>query len=240
MKEEDYQFKLLKIISGGETHLLEDLIIPAGKLNEKKSLEIYQNDYLFRLSDSLSATYEATHTLLGDEDFLNLTKDFIKKYPSCTTDLNEYGEEFPHYIQKNLESNFVELIYQAALFENFFWKIFHQGDVPYLVYNSSEDEFLNQKIVKEIKLLRASYNVFKIFNDARESNERDLESYEGSFNFLLFKKDKKVVCENLNDLDYHFFEKLSRGLSLKEAMEETYEKAEDVQNVFKFLALNFL
>lgn len=56
--------------------------------------KIYANNYLMGMTKALKATYPATLNLVGEKFFNALCVKHIKKNPSLTSNLDDYGENF--------------------------------------------------------------------------------------------------------------------------------------------------
>ena len=56
-------------------------------------LNIYRNAYYLRLIESLQLDYEMLHTILGDESFDELARQYIHTYPSTYRSISALGDK---------------------------------------------------------------------------------------------------------------------------------------------------
>ena len=143
-------------------------ILPCRFLTPDESLNIYRNNYYRNLQKSLSQTYEACTTLLGEDIFEKVSFGFIQKYPLKETNLAFYGEEFPRFLERSETiSASWPFLSQLAELEKIIKELFLNGqncgkmeiDFPVhqiwqsLLYDGDEIEDLNGK-----KILRVYRN----------------------------------------------------------------------------------
>lgn len=76
-----------------------DYISKPEDMNAKDRLQVYYNDYFFRLRDALQEDYEKTCRLIGKSKFEFLAKAYMKAYPSTSYTLREIGYEFPKFLE---------------------------------------------------------------------------------------------------------------------------------------------
>lgn len=73
-------------------------------------LQVYYNDYFFRLRDSLKDNFEITCKLLGDDVFESCVKAYLDAHPSTTYTLRDVGFSFSGFLQYcNEEPKIVEM-----------------------------------------------------------------------------------------------------------------------------------
>lgn len=63
-----------------------------------EQLAIYQNSITGRFQKILQSTYPVCEKLVGRDFFLRMINDYITAMPSCSKDLNEYGNSFASFI----------------------------------------------------------------------------------------------------------------------------------------------
>lgn len=61
-------------------------------------ISIYQNNYQLALLNCLKSTFIHTYRLLGERTFKKWALEYIDAHPSQSEDLNQYGEDFAHFI----------------------------------------------------------------------------------------------------------------------------------------------
>ena len=69
----------------------------------KKGLEFYQRNYLMTLLESLKNKYPIIITMLGEDNFKFFAREYIYSSPSTNENLDEYGEDFHHFLANRPE-----------------------------------------------------------------------------------------------------------------------------------------
>ena len=132
MKLEQLQSLFLEDILHPSPNSNSALIDSDNRLSPKQRIEIYAEGYQLRLLEGLMDNYPAIHTLLGDEDFDNLGREYIAAHPSKHFSLRYFGSALPHFIKKHTAYEESEFLYEMAKFE---WELrtaFDSKDSPSL------------------------------------------------------------------------------------------------------------
>ncbi len=170
-------------------------IIPGGDLCIEGALRVYSEDYYARLTEALGKNFEGTWLLLGDDDFFEMAKKYIKNYPSDLTNLTNYGEAFPEFLRQ--ENVMLEVV-QMADFEQTYWERFHQRD--FAPIELSEEVLTTKNFdLSNIKLIESSFDLEYIFKN-REKGVSELAEVESehSIYFALYKAQAIVAIESLS------------------------------------------
>lgn len=193
-------------------HSIDDMLIGAGTLTSSEGLLVYQSDYNARLFEALSKNYEATWVVLGDDDFMELTKEYIKLFPSNSYTLNSYGENFPEFIsEKNVDIDVINM----AKFELAFWKLFHSPTQSRQTLTPQQIE--NGKFnLAPVELISSKLNL-KLVWDNRENgiSEDNQTNLYDDFYFVLYKSNQKVEVINLNQNQFIFLSELKKKNYIK-------------------------
>lgn len=96
-------------------------------------LEIYRNNLLFSVVDLLLEVYPNILKVLGEKNFKFFAREYLYEFPSKTSNLDDYGEDFSSFLNSRpeLESYFY-LENLAQLDWN--WQIFHRGTLEIKLY----------------------------------------------------------------------------------------------------------
>lgn len=76
-------------------------IIDTGEVNKvsvEQRLNVYGNAYGYRLIDALSDNYPAVHTLMGDDDFYEMTYAYMAAHPSRHFSLRYFGHKLESFL----------------------------------------------------------------------------------------------------------------------------------------------
>ena len=99
--------------------LASSFILPNSELTSFQRLEIYNQQYWFRLLDCLREDFPGLQCVLGDRDFDQAMTAYIARYPSRSFTLRDLGERLPQFVkdEAQLPKGIGKLAYQMALFE---------------------------------------------------------------------------------------------------------------------------
>lgn len=253
MDEKKYQNHFVKLVQGkcgDDSNEILDLIVPVGDLCNSKVIEVYSNDYQFRLIDALKSNFESLWMLLGDDEFQNLAVGYIKSYPSSFYDLNVYGHKMSVFILDNYSEMPSALMFsELALFEINFWKVFHsQNSRKKSIEDFSQDAIVNSTLNfnDSLILLNFQNDVFAIFSHREKCFEEferlvTLDEISKPVKYLLFKRNGRVFCKSLSQIQYDFFfEIYNSKISLAESLERSIFTVEDASEIFSFIGENLL
>jgi len=138
----------------------------AGTLKMFEAVEVYSYGYPARLFEALGETFETVWKVLGDEDFQSLCLVYIKKHPSKSRNLSDYGESFSEFIEGHLPQEEARgLLVDLARFEWAFKECFHSpyepsADIPDL--RETEPECLRFTVMKSVMAIQVEYQVYKL------------------------------------------------------------------------------
>lgn len=77
---------------------LADLVADSPRVPRAVRLGIYADAYLLRLDEALRANYPKLHLLLGDDDFLALTRTYLAGHPSQQASIRWFGAELAGFL----------------------------------------------------------------------------------------------------------------------------------------------
>lgn len=197
-------------------------IAPIGSLSLMEVMDIYKNDYKFRMLETMRSNFESLWMFLGDQKFEQVALRYINKYPSIEFDLNLYGKFMHEFLLQKGKANDLPLDYsniavELVSFEKNHDEVFHCPTIRNRISKNeiTQEMFLNSKLKKSESLKLVSYenNVHMLFSyrektfaDFLESNSMDQVTTQT--NYLIFKNDQRVVCKELNFEEFNFFSDL--------------------------------
>jgi hypothetical protein len=174
---------------------IEELINPVGSLTHYEALKVYSMDYQARMQEALGKNYEATWLVLGDDEFLECTREYIANYPSELTNLTSYGDNFPDL----LTSKEIDLeVVQMATFEREFWRCFHAMDCPAFEINQTVLQ-LSSFDLSSIRLFESDMRLDAIWQNREKGSEAlsEIDVYEKCY-LALYKANEKVEVKILS------------------------------------------
>lgn len=91
-------------IYGADTLTLESLINGDSKFSTRKRVDVYRNNTIGTLKQTLSDTFPVCEMLVGEKYFKQLTSAHVQEYPSMQRNLDLYGESFAETLQALIQS----------------------------------------------------------------------------------------------------------------------------------------
>jgi hypothetical protein len=234
----EIQKKFGNAIRGESIADFSDSIIPGGRLSPDSCLNVYRDGYLARLTSALGETFETVWRVLGDENFFNLSKEYIKNYTSVSYNLSDYGEHFPEFV--GIHYSEYPYLVSLAKFERAFKEVFHSRIDPaytFLEEDLKNPENLTLVFSESAILLSYPHSVFSLWN-ARNQNDFVLQSDDllnKPENYLLYKNDLAIYCEILNDNEFRILKSLFAGDTISSAVSELADQPEIDENFFSEL-----
>jgi hypothetical protein len=218
-----FQEKFVDAVLNGEGEaVIANIVKPAGRLNPKEVINVYRQDYFARLSEALGETFGAVWAVLGDDDFHQLCRDYIKQHPSIFKDLGHYGNLLALYLKQTPHHEDFPWISDLAQFEWDFWEIFHAAE------NLKRDAFegIDETHFANIKIEFAAmtklyawdtslYSIWRQRDDAEALGEVETESFEA---VCLYKDGVSVGARTMTRAEHGVFDSLIKGATIAEAL----------------------
>lgn len=104
-------------VSGQHSHDMQTLIISDEKGDTKERLHIYQYAYQSRLGEVLGVDYPGLKTLLGDDQFAQMVKDYIRVHPSDQPSVRWFGRHLARFLATHSPYSEQPLLTEMAAFE---------------------------------------------------------------------------------------------------------------------------
>ena len=140
-------------------------LTPGGTLTSPDALNVYSNGYIVRLTESLGETYEAVWWVCGDEDFFQLSRNFILANPSTTYNLSNYGQQFPEFMDYVAPFPDLPFLGDLARFEWIFKELFHTAQHtsvgPDRILSVAQDPNLCFHFGQAVCLFTSPYGVYE-------------------------------------------------------------------------------
>ena len=213
MKQKEFNEKFVSLIRKSlpdDFSELLDHIKDGAKISAARAIEIYQEDYHARLSDALKNTFPSIHYLIGDDLFNKLGNDYIAANASHFSDLDQYGDNFSHFlIHHNLLVDYVFLS-ELADFEWNFREVFHlpmnEGADGLKLMEMFTNADLKLQLVNSARVLHYSYQITKLYalKDCDDSEHFDFQIPEY---ILMNKTGQKVKTHILSKNQSDIMEK---------------------------------
>jgi hypothetical protein len=190
------------------TNFIKESGIPKNEL-----FDIYRNNVFGTLKNALRVTFPICLSFLKKKEELKILTNFIKKNPSKTNNLDDYGEEFSQF-----------LIKQKYYFLGDLAKMEWLKQKSYLAKN---DETINLERLQKLTEEELSKVKFKLgssvfFLTSQYSlaalRPRNRTNVKPS-NFLIYRFENEIKCEKITLNQFNFLQGVHKNLSLFEIFE---------------------
>lgn len=231
------------ILSGTPSDDLLQNIIPGGKLDNKRALEVYRDDYVSRLSSVMADNYEGTHSLLGDSLFFAMCREYLDCYPSTSPDLGDYGKYLDKFLKNHSLGKEYPFLPELCRLDSEFLRLFHlpkQSSLdPEKLKTHENLSMAKFTLVEALYLQKSAYPIYKIW-DLKNLSEKEREGVELDWsepeNICLFKSMDGIKVQFLTLEQVDVLEKIKLGLNLDSALENSQMDPNEVQELFAFIS----
>ena len=153
----------------------EKYIKPNSRLSSHERLEIYAQQYWWRVQGSMDEDYSIVKEILREKLYTKIRDQYLNKYKSTSFTLRNLGAKFPRFLKlcKLVPINRRGIVYDAATYE---WAVIESFDSAKFkdVSKKKINEDLKIVIQPHAKLVKAKYPVHilkNIFIQKKASSE---------------------------------------------------------------------
>jgi hypothetical protein len=245
MDNESFQKQYIENIRNNKlSDEIEAQILPVGKLNKSKVVNVYHRDYIARLTEALGETFETIWAVIGDEDYFQLAKDYITKYPSDCEELGQYGHHMETFLKGHSLTDDYSFLPELASFEFNYWKTFHKPkEHSNLDYSTlSSEKLLSSKFSLPTNLTFYSWDspLHSIWNMRKIGLAEFDEDLDTEQKVIIFKTDSAVTIVQLTSNQFHILKQMNQGQCLAEILGSYDISEHEIQSLFKIISVNKL
>lgn len=117
---------------------LADVILPSRSLTAAERVGIYHGMYLMRMEEALATDYPVIKHLLGDDDFAELVRDYVRRHPSRSYTLNRLGDHLPRFLGDRPDWSRGGFLTDLARLELAMTEVFDEDETPVLTGDDLE------------------------------------------------------------------------------------------------------
>jgi hypothetical protein len=221
----DLQNCFIRTLVNDESFASLNLKIFENDFSAKQRLQIYRNNSLATLTESLENIYPAILRLVGEDFFKATARKFIIANPPVNGDLHEFGGDFADFLDKFIPAQTMPYLPSVARLE---WAL-HQSyyaasstllditrlkSVPQEKYN-----FIQFKLHPSHQLLDFSFPILEIWQMCQEQNtpEYSIDLSSGGQKILVIRPGLSVDMLKLTAGEFALLSALSKGEEFAEA-----------------------
>lgn len=209
-------------------------ILPSAHLKPHQRIEIYNQQYWWRLINILQANFPLTLRLFGPGTFNRIAVLFLKENPPNHWSLVFLGKIFPKWIKENYLSHDVELICHASELDSIFYMsaIESNKNCPRL-RGQQLQELLNQNLYTQPHLFLIEYpydllafREIVIKNDPLHWANIPFPNLDlDQICFAIFQNSKnKIAWKKLSSAEFFLLQQFMKGVSILTACEWIYKQ----------------
>jgi hypothetical protein len=229
----ELQREFLRSVFAGESRIGSH--VGGGALAPSKRLEVYRNNVFANLSDALKAVYPVVCRLVGEEFFRHAAREYVRRYPSSSGDIHEFGSAFGDFLRDFPPA--AELVYlpDTARLEWQLHEAFHAADHAPLALDrlarvAPEDyEKLRFVLHPACRLARSPYPVHRIWevNQPEFEGEQAVNLSEGECQLLVSRPCFEVTIAPLSRGGFSLLSALADREPLGAAIEHALQTEPD-------------
>ena len=179
-------------------------------LKEIECLAIYRGSIVGKLSRSLTSTYPVCCRLVGDEFFEATAVTYIRRFPSLSPDLGDYGEQFPDFLANFEPVATLPYLPDVARLEWYWHRVFKGEDTTGLdlqkLSEIPQDKWgeLIFHLPKNSFLLESPYPIHRIWevNQPDYQGNEEVNLDEGAIKIFLWRQDYDMRIDLPNDAEW--------------------------------------
>lgn len=219
-------------------------ISPSPTLKPHQRMQIYNQQYWWRLLDALQTNFPLVTRLFGPTDFnQKIAIPFMVKYPPDHWSLTLFGEKLPGWIDKYYHASDKKLVYDAALLDQIFASSFLGKQNPLLdletLSKNDPEALLNLPFYLQPHLFLVQFDYDLPF--LREEMLKEEPQYwmkhdfprlpsEKIYHFVFFRNSKNnVAWKDISQEEFFLLKRFQEGASIQLACNWIEEQAEELQ-----------
>ena len=198
-------------------------------------LGIYRNNTLTGLSKALAAAYPVIERLVGTDFFRHMAHEYIRRHPSRSGDLADYGMIFPEFLADFEPCRKLVYLPDVARLEQAFNHAYRAAGHPPLATGElaqvAPERYgsLHFHMHPSARLLHSAYPVAQIweFNQADCTDEQQIDINSGGCQLLVYRPQLAVKIVPLETGEYALLSALTAGSNFGDACEQALNAQED-------------
>jgi hypothetical protein len=206
-------------------------------LTGARRLQVYRNNTFTSLTEALAAIYPVVQQLVGEGFFRYAAHQYIRRYPSTSGNLHDFGGEFAGLLGTLPQAAQLAYLPEVARLEWAWHQVFHEGEGadggrgkdggPPLDLSAlagvPPDRYgeLRFRLHPASRLLASPYPVLRIWqvNQAGYAGEAIVDLAEGGVRLLVIRRGLEVELEPLSPGEFVLLDALAKDQAFGHACE---------------------
>lgn len=188
-------------------------------LSFERGLSAYQGSLVGKLSRALEEIYPVCCRLVGVQFFTAMARQYIRRYPSQSPDLGDYGEQLPEFVAQFEPAASLPYLSDVARLEWHWHRIFNSADQPGLdlaaLGQVPPDRWpeLVLQLPDNSVLMTSLYPVHRIWqsNQTDASNPETIDLDEGDVHLFLWRDQYETRIDLPNAVEWQLLQAFASG-----------------------------
>lgn len=198
-------------------------------------LQAYRDAYLLRIDEALRTDFDAMHQILGDDEMLALTSDYIEHHPSQHPSIRWIGRALPQFIANSTHWSRVPLLADVATFEWAKSLLFDQEDTPVATLESLQSIApelwgdMRLELISALTIESLPTNVPPICQQLANRENIASPSIESEVPWLMWRKEMVTHWRSLDEIEHAAIAAVLSGATFAELCQQMTSFLEEDQ-----------
>lgn len=202
---------------------LSEQILTNSDFAAEQLIQIYRNNFIISVTDSLQCTYANTLLLVGEEFFNSVARAFILSQPPAINNICSYGDKFAEYLTRLEQLQDMPFVAEMARFECLLEKSKNlplsctRLDLNKLQQVSEQD---HDKLVftlrKNINLFTSNQDIKQLLELINNNQDEDVDINKACFLLLIKQANFEVSIKSISEKQWLLITQLQAQSSLTE------------------------
>ncbi len=221
---------------------LDELVKPSHSLTPAERVDIYHGMYILRMVEALQSDYPALAHFLGEDDFVDVVRDYVQRYPSRSYTLNRLGDHMPAFLLEEPRRENAPFLHDLARFELAVTEAFDEEETAVLKPEAIQDvpqeawSGARLKPVAAFRLVALKHDVIPQVDASKRDYPAPKPRRRATW-VAVYRRDYSVYHLSMSRAEYGLLESLAGGSPLGEAVAVAASKlkaSESPQKIFKW------
>ncbi len=216
--------------NGDDAGFMQNLAV--SEMSSDRQLDIYRNNVFGCLTDALEMAYPVVLKLVGVEFFEHLASEFIRKTPSKSGNLHNFGGELAEFIAEFPSARDLVYLPDVARLEWACHEVFFSEDHPSLqsdrlaMVPEDQQKRLKFHLHPATRLIASEFPIHRIWETNQDGFTGDpaIHLDRGGVHLLVRRRDYQAVLQPLTPGEWSFLNSCQAGEGLTLASESALGK----------------
>lgn len=230
-----------------QQQFLARMVSPSAEESTSTGMQAYRDAYLLRIDEALRTDFDAVHQILGDDDMLALTSDYVEKYPSRHPSIRWIGRSLPQFIAESSRWSGLPLLAEVARYEWAKSCLFDHEDTAVATLEELQGidpelwGNMRLEMISALNVMSLPANVPPICQQLAQRENIESADLEDEVPWLLWRKEMIVHWRSLDEIEHAALLAVLSGATFAEICQQmtTYLDEEQVPTMAMQLLLQW-